>query len=128
MVKKDAKKDTIWQKKRKRFMVDEHDFICFDLGKYIACLVRSISESFASFSRKSCNSEKSGIREKKKDITELKYDPNSGRLADQDDMPLGSTVDSKGVVPLKDRDRVLYLLAWIAKEAFVLGLPEPKED
>jgi len=66
--------------------------------------------------------------ELKREISALRYDPNSGRLADQDNAPLGSTVDSKGVIPLKDRDRILYLLDWLAQEAFVPGLAKVEEE
>mmetsp|Transcript_87983 Transcript_87983/g.137886 ORF Transcript_87983/g.137886 Transcript_87983/m.137886 type:complete len:669 (-) Transcript_87983:122-2128(-) len=66
--------------------------------------------------------------ELKREISALRYDPNSGRLADQDNSPLGSTVDSKGVIPLKDRDRILYLLDWLAHESFVPGLAQVEEE
>lgn len=56
------------------------------------------------------------------EITELRFDPNSGRLSQQGGAPLGSTVDSRGVVPLKDRDRVMYLLRFLAQAACVPGL------
>jgi len=56
------------------------------------------------------------------DITELLYDPNSGRLAREGNVPLGNTLDSRGVIPLKDRDRVLYLLRFLAHACCVPGL------
>jgi hypothetical protein len=63
-----------------------------------------------------------------REISGLKYDPNTGRLADQDNSPLGATVDSKGIVPLNHRHRVMYLLTWLAKQHGVPGLPEDAEE
>jgi hypothetical protein len=59
--------------------------------------------------------------------TELRFDAASGRLVRQNDEPLGSSVDSRSVVPLKDRDRVLYLLRYLAQMNSVPGLPELQE-
>uniref|UniRef100_A0A7S1FCT1 Tr-type G domain-containing protein n=1 Tax=Noctiluca scintillans TaxID=2966 RepID=A0A7S1FCT1_NOCSC len=65
--------------------------------------------------------------ELKKEITSLRYDSSSGRLSAQDGSPLGATVDSRGVIPLKNRDRVIYLLSWLAQSAQVPGLPPAEE-
>mmetsp|Transcript_38659 Transcript_38659/g.99934 ORF Transcript_38659/g.99934 Transcript_38659/m.99934 type:complete len:687 (-) Transcript_38659:15-2075(-) len=65
--------------------------------------------------------------ESKPDILELKFDGKSGRLTMNGGMPLGSTVDSKSSVPLKDRDRVIYLLKWMAQSCQVLGLDAAEE-
>lgn len=56
-------------------------------------------------------------------VTELKFDAASGRLLRQDGEPLGSSVDSRSIIPLKERDRVLYLLSYLADLACVPGLP-----
>merc|ERR1711953_78874 len=45
----------------------------------------------------------------------------------QDGMPLG-TPESNSVVPLKERDRVMYLLSWLAQECMVPGLPEVQNE
>jgi len=65
--------------------------------------------------------------EPKPDVTELRFDASSGRLEMQEEMPLGSSVDSRSVIPLKDRDRVIYLLSWLAQSSLVPGLPECEE-
>lgn len=49
----------------------------------------------------------------KGEVTELRYDPPSGQLLQQESLPLGSSLDSRSVIPLKDRDRVVYLLRWL---------------
>merc|ERR1712032_137400 len=41
----------------------------------------------------------------------------------QNDQPLGSSVDSRSVIPLKDRDRALYLLRYLAASCGIPGLP-----
>jgi len=66
----------------------------------------------------------------KRQIAELLYDPHSGRLADELNSPLGQTVDSRGVVPLKERDRVMYLLAWLAHSCDVpiAGQDPPEQE
>lgn len=61
------------------------------------------------------------------EVSELRFDPNSGRLTMQDGMAFGSTVDSRSVIALKDRDRVIYLLSWLAQECCVPGLPPADE-
>jgi len=61
--------------------------------------------------------------EKRSEVTELKFDTSSGRLSMQGGAPLGSTIDSRGVVPLKERDRVIYLLRFLADSCQVPGLP-----
>lgn len=63
----------------------------------------------------------------KGEVTELRFDPNSGRLVMQDNQPFGSSIDSRSVIPLKDRDRVIYLLSWLAQESCVPGLPPADE-
>eukprot|EP00415_Alexandrium_ostenfeldii_P000295 UN0295 len=45
----------------------------------------------------------------------------------QDGLALGSSIDSRSVIPLKDRDRVIYLLSWLAQESCVPGLPPVDE-
>jgi len=65
--------------------------------------------------------------EVKGDVSELKFDPSSGRLIRQLNQPLGATVDSRSVVPLKDRDRVIYLVSWLAQCCEVPGLPTVEE-
>lgn len=65
--------------------------------------------------------------ELKGEVTELRFDPNSGRLTMQDGLTFGSSVDSRSVIPLKDRDRVVYLLSWLAQECCVPGLPAAEE-
>lgn len=57
------------------------------------------------------------------EVTELQFDPNSGKLSMQGGAPLAATVDSRSVVPLKDRDRVIYLLRFLAQSCLVPGLP-----
>lgn len=64
----------------------------------------------------------------KREVTALRYDRNTGRLADHENNPFGVTVDSVGVIPLKDRDRVIYLLSWLAQCCMVPGLPEMEEE
>lgn len=63
----------------------------------------------------------------KREIYGLRFDPHSGRLTDNEDVPLGSSVDSRGVIVLRDRDRVLYLLSWLAQLCDVDGLPGVEE-
>jgi len=65
--------------------------------------------------------------ELKSEVTELSFEASSGRLSIQDDIPVGSSIDSRGVVPLKDRDRVIFLLTWLAQTCMVPGLPECEE-
>lgn len=60
-------------------------------------------------------------------ITELRFEPSTGRLSMQEDLPLASSPDGRSVVPLKERDRVIYLLSWLAQESMVPGLPSCKE-
>merc|ERR1712060_615553 len=57
------------------------------------------------------------------EVTELHYDPHSGKLTRQNGEPLGSTIDSLSIIPLKDRDRVVYLLTHLAQSCEVPGLP-----
>eukprot|EP00927_Polykrikos_kofoidii_P059256 TRINITY_DN54460_c0_g1_i1.p1 TRINITY_DN54460_c0_g1~~TRINITY_DN54460_c0_g1_i1.p1 ORF type:complete len:683 (+),score=118.02 TRINITY_DN54460_c0_g1_i1:95-2143(+) len=64
----------------------------------------------------------------KGEVTELRYDPSSGRLAMQDDVPLATSVESRGAIHLKDRDRVLYLLGDLAEKNMVPGLPLRDSD
>lgn len=59
----------------------------------------------------------------KEEVTELSFHAGSGRLLQQEGLPLASSVESRSVVPLKDRDRVLYLLKWLAQRCGVPGLP-----
>merc|ERR1740121_3409691 len=61
--------------------------------------------------------------EQRAEVTELKFETSSGRLAMQGNVPLGATIDSTGVVPLKERDRVIYLLRFLADTCQVTGLP-----
>eukprot|EP00928_Gymnodinium_smaydae_P044208 TRINITY_DN29507_c0_g3_i2.p1 TRINITY_DN29507_c0_g3~~TRINITY_DN29507_c0_g3_i2.p1 ORF type:complete len:680 (-),score=127.05 TRINITY_DN29507_c0_g3_i2:149-2188(-) len=61
------------------------------------------------------------------EVTELIYDRCSGRLSMQDDQPLASAAESASVVPLKDRDRVVYLLSYLAQSNLVPGMPEAEE-
>ncbi|CAK9065982.1 Selenocysteine-specific elongation factor (Elongation factor sec) (Eukaryotic elongation factor [Durusdinium trenchii] len=66
----------------------------------------------------------------KGEVNELRYDPPSGQLLQQEGLPLGSSLDSRSVIPLKDRDRVVYLLRWLATSCDVplTGAPgEPEE-
>jgi len=63
----------------------------------------------------------------KREIYGLRFDPHSGKLTDNEDNPLGSSVDSRGVIVLKDRDRVMYLLSWLAQTCDVDGLPPVEE-
>jgi len=63
----------------------------------------------------------------KGEVTELRYDQASGRLVQQGDMPLAGSVESRSVVPLKDRDRVMYLLSWLCQENGVPGFPPCEE-
>mmetsp|Transcript_26991 Transcript_26991/g.52112 ORF Transcript_26991/g.52112 Transcript_26991/m.52112 type:complete len:700 (+) Transcript_26991:1-2100(+) len=62
------------------------------------------------------------------EVTELKFDPNSGRLSIQEDQPLGIASDSRSLVPLKDRDRVISLLSWLAQKCLVPGLPPMEQE
>lgn len=64
----------------------------------------------------------------KGEVTELSYDPSSGALLQQESLPLASSMESRSVVPLKDRDRVLYLLSWLAQRCEVPGLPPATEE
>eukprot|EP00931_Biecheleriopsis_adriatica_P031362 TRINITY_DN18400_c0_g1_i1.p1 TRINITY_DN18400_c0_g1~~TRINITY_DN18400_c0_g1_i1.p1 ORF type:complete len:689 (-),score=169.56 TRINITY_DN18400_c0_g1_i1:47-1960(-) len=63
----------------------------------------------------------------KDDVTELRFDVSSGRLLQQEGLPLASSPESHSVIPLKDRDRVLYLLSWLAQNCKVPGLPAAEE-
>lgn len=63
----------------------------------------------------------------KGEVTELRYDPSSGRLQMQEGQPLGLSMDSPSIIPLKDRDRVLYLLSYLAQSCKVPGLPTAEE-
>lgn len=66
----------------------------------------------------------------KGEVTELRYDPPSGQLLQQEALPLGSSLDSRSIIPLKDRDRVVYLLRWLASTCnvpFHGALGEPEE-
>lgn len=62
------------------------------------------------------------------EVTELMFEPNSGRLSIQEDQPLGIAADSRSIVPLKDRDRVVSLLSWLAQKCLVPGLPPMEEE
>eukprot|EP00932_Pfiesteria_piscicida_P022097 SRR837773.8863.p1 GENE.SRR837773.8863~~SRR837773.8863.p1 ORF type:complete len:341 (-),score=61.67 SRR837773.8863:19-894(-) len=66
--------------------------------------------------------------ETKGEVTELRFDSSSGRLSMQGGAPLGSTVDSRSVIPLKDRDRVIYLLRFLAQSCGVPGLPKVQQE
>mmetsp|Transcript_138852 Transcript_138852/g.443301 ORF Transcript_138852/g.443301 Transcript_138852/m.443301 type:complete len:675 (+) Transcript_138852:47-2071(+) len=66
--------------------------------------------------------------ETKGEVSELKFDTSSGRLVMQGGAPLGSTVDSRSVVPLKERDRVIYLLRYLAQICGVPGLPPTEKE
>eukprot|EP00929_Paragymnodinium_shiwhaense_P081401 TRINITY_DN4257_c0_g1_i2.p1 TRINITY_DN4257_c0_g1~~TRINITY_DN4257_c0_g1_i2.p1 ORF type:complete len:669 (-),score=147.97 TRINITY_DN4257_c0_g1_i2:81-2087(-) len=66
--------------------------------------------------------------EKKGEVVELRYDAASGRITMQDDLPLATSPDSRSVIPLKERDRVVYLLSWLAQNCCVPGLPECKDE
>mmetsp|Transcript_60525 Transcript_60525/g.131138 ORF Transcript_60525/g.131138 Transcript_60525/m.131138 type:complete len:680 (+) Transcript_60525:81-2120(+) len=63
----------------------------------------------------------------KGEVTELRFDNGTGRLTQQEGAPLGSTVDSSSIIPLKERDRVIYLLSWLAQSCQVIGLPASEE-
>ncbi|CAJ1355021.1 unnamed protein product, partial [Effrenium voratum] len=63
----------------------------------------------------------------KAEVTELRFDRASGQLLMQDSLPLGSSLDSRSVVPLKDRDRIMYLLSWLAQKSGVPGLKDAEE-
>jgi len=63
----------------------------------------------------------------KDDITELRYDHSSGRISMQDNQPLG-VADSRSAIPLKDRDRVHYLLSYLAQDCLVPGLQEVEDE
>jgi len=64
----------------------------------------------------------------KEDVTELSFHAGSGRLLQQEGLPLATSTESRSVVPLKDRDRVLYLLKWLAQRCGVPGLPPVERE
>jgi len=65
----------------------------------------------------------------KGEVTELSFNTSSGRLTQQGGVPLCGGSDGRGsVVRLKDRDRVIYLLSWLAKQCQVPGLEVPNEE
>lgn len=61
--------------------------------------------------------------ERKDVITELMYDPACGKLSVQGGAAIGATIDSRSCIHLKDRDRILYLLRFLAQLCGVPGLP-----
>jgi len=63
----------------------------------------------------------------KGEVTEFRFEAHNGRLLRQNGEPLGATVDSQSIIPLKDRDRVIYLLGWLAESCGVPGLPPIEE-